>query len=196
MRKISIEILNVFLIIGLMFFAALFVLAVLESGKDHNIIIDFLPFVQVALGVFGLIFTLSHTKKAYQVFIELTLISWGVLAFFVIKEFIPYTMLQCWPMVGLFSGLWLFISGLYHYKRIRFGYFIPSVTLFGLGILFMLFSFNIVSISFQTAALIGGPLFMLAVAVFIICLYFAQKRNKKLILDDDGKDSFDDEILN
>ncbi|MCR4953659.1 MAG: hypothetical protein K6A43_06235 [Treponema sp.] len=196
MEKKSIKILNVFLILGLMFFAALFVIAVFESGKEHNIIIDILPFIQVALGLFGLIFTLVYTRKAYQIFIELTLISWGLLAFFVIKKIFPYTMLQCWPMIGVFSGLWLLLSGLYHYRKIKFGYFIPSITLFGLGIVFMLFSFNILSISFQTTALICGPLFMLAAAVFIICLYFAQKKNKKLILNDDGKDSFDDEVLN
>ena len=196
MDKHSSKVLNIFLILGLVFFAGIFVLAVFENGKEHNIIIDFLPFLQVLLGLFGLIFTIVHTKKAYQIFIELTLISWGLVTFFVIKQIFPYTMIQCWPLVGVLSGLWLFVSGMYHYHRIRFGYFVPALTLFFLGLLFMLFSFKIVSISFQTAALIGGPLFMLFLAVFIVCLYFAQKRNKKLILEDDGQDSFDDEILN
>ncbi|MCR4736081.1 MAG: hypothetical protein K5829_13875 [Treponema sp.] len=196
MSKKSSKILNGFLVFGLLFFVGIYILAVFEHGKEHNIIIDILPFIQILLGLFGLVFTLVYTKKSYQLFIELTLISWGLLVFFVIKRIIPYTMLQCWPLIGVLSGLWLFVSGMYHCKRIRFGYFIPALTLFLLGAVFMLFSFEIISISFQTTALICGPLFMLAVACFIICLYFAQKRNKKLILDDDGRDSFDDEILN
>ena len=142
-----------------------------------------------------MVFTLCRTKKNYQLFIELTLITWGLLVFLVIKQIIPYTLLQCWPLLGLFSGIFLFISGIYHYHKIKFGFFIPAVTLFILGLIFMLFSLKIVSISFQTTALIAGPIFMLMVAIFIVCLYFAQKKNKKLILEDDGKDSFDDETL-
>lgn len=196
MEKKSTKILNVFLILGLLFFAGIFVLAVFENGKEPNLLIELLPFVQILLGVFGLVFTLRYTRKSYQIFIELTLISWGLLTFFVIKEILPYTMLQCWPMAGVFSGLWLLVSGIYHYRKIRFGYFIPAVTLFLMGMIFMLFSFKIVKISFQTASLIVGPLLMLAIATFIIFLYFAQKKNKKLILEDDGHDSFDDDILN
>ena len=72
-------------------------------------------------------------------------------------------------------------------------FLIPSVTLFGMGCWYSLFSFGLVKLSFKTVAITLGPLFMLLIAVFLIVFFFVQQKHKELVFSDEETGIFADE---
>ena len=100
-------------------------------------------------------------------------------------QILPYTFMQWWPMIGVTAGIFLWIAGIIKYKKLQPGYFIPAITLFLMGIWFMLFSFKIIKVSFQIVAIVGGPLFLMMSAIFIVAFFMLQKNNANLVAKDD-----------
>ena len=98
-------------------------------------------------------------------------------------------------MIGVTAGIFLYIAGMVKYRKVQAGYFIPSLTLFLLGIWFMLFSFKIIKVSFQVVALVGGPLFIMMSGIFIIALFLLQKNHSNLIAKDDENIDLDTEEM-
>ena len=107
--------------------------------------------------------------------------------------YLPYTIFQWWPFLGVVVGLILFATGIYKYKRITFGFLIPAVTLFLMGGWLMLFSFKVIKVPFSQVALIGGPLFMILAVVFLFAFLLVQQKNKNLVVKDDEPNSFEDD---
>ena len=140
MKKFNITVLNVFAILGVILFLVLFVCAAFIANNNPNFSSLILPIVQIILGVLTIIFALIFTKRAYHLFIGMFLLFWGFVIMLAIQNFIPYSVYQWWPVLGISSGFFIFLSGLYKYKKINFGYLLPSLVLFLLGIYFMLFS--------------------------------------------------------
>ena len=195
MRKFNITVLNVFAILGVILFLVLFVCAAFIANNNPNFSSLILPIVQIILGVLTIIFTLIFTKRAYHLFIGMFLLFWGFVILLAIQNFIPYSVYQWWPVLGISSGFFIFLSGLYKYKKINFGYLLPSLVLFLLGIYFMLFSFKIIKISFLVVAAVGGPLFMIFLALLCIVYFYAQQKNKNLIVKDEEPLEFDDDEI-
>ena len=84
-------------------------------------------------------------------------------------------------------------AGLWKYKVLKFGYLIPSVTLFGMGVWYSFFSFQIIKKSFSSIACTLGPLFMISIAVFLVVFFLMQQRHKELVFSDDETGVFSDE---
>ena len=98
-----------------------------------------------------------------------------------------------WPLLGIVAGILWFIAGRWKYKVLKFGYLIPSVTMFGMGLWYLLFSFGLISLSFKSVALTLGPLFMLMVAVLLIVFFFVQQKHSELVFSDEETGIFSDE---
>lgn len=145
-------------------------------------------------GLFVLIMGIKYTKRIHHIFVGFELLFWGVAIFLLIRDYIPYTFPQYWPMIGVVSGIFLFIAGFIKFKKILFGYFIPSILLFLLGLWYMLFSFKIIEIPFYYVAIVGGPLFFIMSAIFIIGFFLLQKKYTNLIKPDDNAVELDSEF--
>ena len=59
----------------------------------------------------------------------------------------------------------------------------------------MLFSFKIIKISFLVVAAVGGPLFMIFLTLICIVYFYAQQKNKNLIVKDEEPLEFDDDEI-
>ncbi len=105
----------------------------------------------------------------------------------------PFTIKEFWPLFGVIAGLLWFIAGCLKYGRLKFGFVIPSVTLFGMGLWYSLFSFGIVKLSFKSVACSLGPVFMISIAVFLVLFFLAQQRHKELVFSDEETGVFSDE---
>lgn len=195
MRKLSSFITNFLLYFGNIVFLAAVVFTIVIDPDDHKFIFDFLPLLVACAGVPIFILCLYFTKRAYHLFTGMFLIFWGIFLFCVNRNYFSFKVDQWWPILGVSTGIFISVAGLYRYRKLKGGYFIPALSLFLLGCWFMLFSFKIIKVPFRTVAIVGGPLFMIMACIFIIAFFFLQKRYKNLVLPDEESSEFDDDEL-
>lgn len=148
-----------------------------------------LQFVISAILIFCAI---KYTKKAFQLYIGLIMLVWGVISVLV-HSVDAFSMSQWWPVLLFAAGLLLLICGFYKYRHIKFGYAIPAFTFLGMGIWFSLFSFHIIKIPFLTVAGTLGPVFMLFIAIVLVLYFIVQQKHKELVVSDEEIGTFSDE---
>ena len=185
--------LNVMIAIGIALFIGVALLAVFSIEKKAiDVISLILTCAQFILGILIMILSIKITHRATQLFIGITLVGWG-LAYFLTSFVWPIRLVNFWPSCGLMAGLFLFIFGCYKYATIKFGYFIPSIVLIGMGTWYSFFSFDLIKTPFLEVVKKLGPVFLALIAVLLIALFFIQKRDKKFIVTDDETGTFSDE---
>lgn len=148
--------------------------------------------LQFISGVITSVCAIKYTKGAYQLYIGLLLCIWGFISVLV-RSVETFSMIQWWPILILVAGIVLFICGYYKYGSIKFGFAIPSITFFGMGFWYSLFSFKVIKVPFYTVAGTLGPIFMICIAVMLVVVFLAQKKHKKLIVIDEETGAFSDE---
>lgn len=191
----STKVLNILISFGGFFLLAVCVIAFMrEEWMTTNAVVTTTLLLQILLGAFIINTAILLTKKAYQLFLGLLIAGWGILLY--LLEFVlPYTMYQMWPVFVITTGIFLLITGLYKYHSFKFGFGIPAFVLICMGPYFMLFSFNIIKVSFSMVATVLGPVFMLLIAVLLIIFFFMQQKHSELIVNDDNRGDFEDEEL-
>lgn len=185
MKKDSSFFANLILYFGSALIIALIIFNIFVPIEQHHVVVNYLPILSVLCGIPVLVLSIRYTKRLHQIFIGFELCFWGIIIVLRELQILPYTFIQWWPMIGVTAGIFLCIAGKVKYGKLQFGFFIPSIALFLLGIWFMLFSFKIIKVSFQTVAIVGGPLFLVLAAIFIVALFMLQKANSALVADDD-----------
>ncbi|MBO4629188.1 MAG: hypothetical protein J5687_04450 [Treponema sp.] len=185
MKKDSLFFANLILCFGSGFFIFLVIFYIVVPPENRHIVINYLPIIAALSGIAVLVLSIRNTKRLHQIFIGFELLFWGIAVVLKEVKILPYTFTQWWPMIGVSAGIFLCIAGKVKYQKLLAGYFIPALTLFLLGIWFMLFSFDIVKVPFQTVAIVGGPLFLILSGVFIIALFLLQKNHSNLVVKDD-----------
>jgi len=158
--------------------------------------IDILNFIFLIIqAVFGIVIIIAGhkiTHKFFHMFMGQIFLFWSIISF-IIDICLPYTTKELWPLYGILAALALFISGYLKYHSIKFGYLIPSATLFGMGIWYLFFSMNIITLPFRIVVMTLGPVFMVTVAAVLIIYYLIQKKHKELVFSDDEIGVFSDE---
>ena len=140
MNKKGYVLLNLLLALSIILFLFVFIVTIFNSEKEHAKILDFLPVFLMIVGLSVALLTPS-TKSSYQLFIGLGFIFIGGFSFLLMRSIIGGTLLQLWPVIGIGNGVILLIAGFYKYRKISFGYVIPSIALLVLCACFFLFSF-------------------------------------------------------
>lgn len=185
MKKDSSFFANLILYCGSGFLLFLVIFNIVVPIENHHIVINYLPCVAAASGIPVLVLSIRYTKKLHQIFIGFELVFWGIVTVLHEIQILPYTFIQWWPMIGVTAGIFLYIAGIIKYQRLQAGYFIPSIALFLMGLWFMLFSFGIVKVPFQTVAVVGGPLFLIVSGIFIVAFFLLQRNHSNFVVKDD-----------
>ena len=162
------------------------------ASKPVNILNLIIIIAQAGIGLAIAMIAKRVTKKFFHFFMGLLYLSWSLI-YLVTYTFFNFMFKEMWPLLGVSAGLLWFVAGYWKYRRLKFGYLIPSVTLFGMGLWYSLFSFGLIKLSFRTIASTLGPLFMLLIAVFLIIFFFLQQKHKELVVTDDETGVFADE---
>ena len=147
---------------------------------------------QAIIGLATLVIARKVTKKFFHFFMGLLYLSWSLI-YLVTYTMFSFALKEMWPLLGISAGILWFVAGRWKYQSLKFGYLIPSVTLFGMGCWYSLFSFGLIKLSFRTVAITLGPLFMLLIAVFLIVFFFVQQKHKELVFTDEDTGVFADE---
>lgn len=179
--------------IGILFIIPCAIITILHPvSKPVNILNILFMIVQAGIGLAIIIVSRKITKKFFQLFIGLLYMCWSIQTL-IFELLLPYTIKEMWPLFGVTAGLLWFIAGRIKYGTLKFGFVIPSVTLFGMGCWYSLFSFKLLKLSYSSVACTLGPLFMISIAVFLVVFFLMQQRHKELVFSDDETGVFSDE---
>ena len=189
----SIKSLYCFIVLGIILGITGIILAAINTvPKTIDVLNYVFMFIQLILGTAIVLMSRKITHLFFHFFMGLLFIFWGLLS--IIIEFTPVlTTKELWPVYGILASAALFISGLLKYGKFKFGYVIPSATLFIMGGWYFLFSMKIIKISFKSVVANLGPLFLLSIALFLIFFFLAQQKHKELVFSDEETGTFSDE---
>lgn len=151
------------------------------------------PLVLLCAGGIISYFALRGTKRAFFVFIGLFLCCAGVLFLLIGARLIPYGLNKVWPFIVILSGVLLFPSGYIRFCKLQAFYIVPGITLAGLGLFFLCFSLDIISVSFAEFARMWWPLIFVVFGLVLIVLFLYMQKQKTPVLAEDSED--DEEYL-
>ena len=143
-----------------------------------------------ALGGVFLFVAIVKLQKKSLLFAGLFLLMTGILFFLIETKFIPYSLDALWPVVVIFGGISLFVSGVFVYKGIKTSQFIPSLSLILLGVFCLLFSLDVIDEPFLRLASRWWPIVLIAAGICLIVLFFVWNTHK--IQLEDVEDDFND----
>lgn len=184
MEHKKLKIVNVFLVLGILFFIVAGIFSFVRPDYIRNNLFEIILLLQIVLGSVIITSATLVTKYAYQLFLGLVIFFFGLLTF-LISSVLPFTIYQCWPIFGIISSICLFASGYFSYRKMRLVYVFPTIAVFCFSVWYSLFSFKIIKMSFTKAVLIALPVFLITVAVFLVLYFFAQQKYSKLIINED-----------
>lgn len=176
------------------FIVALFYFFNNPSTNPTSYIFAVCLYFQLIFGVFAIFWSTKKTKKAYQLFLGLIFLFWSITSL-VFCYLSPKTINSFWPIYGAEAGIMLFISGLYKYKKIKFGYFFPAVSLFIISFWYFLFTLKIIDVPFSKVVRISTPIFFFAISIILVLFFILQQKHKKFVINDDEQGSFSDEEI-
>lgn len=137
------------------------------------------PFLLIVFGATMIYLGMTFLKKGLYIFIGLSSTMLGVLSLLLEAKILPYNSTQIWPIIIIIFGISLMPAGIYNFKRLRSIYLFPAITMILLGIFFMLFSLNLVKISFAEFFIKWWPLLLLISGILLVGVFFVQQILKK-----------------
>ncbi len=187
--------LNILLSITLIFFAIAVAITINNPYvKPDSYTFFICVYIQVVAGAFAITWSLLKTKKAIHLFVGLIFFTWSLLLLLLHLCF-ESSITVWWPVFGIFAGLALFLSGLYKYKKIKFGYLFPSCCLVFIDLWYFLFTFQFIKVPFSKVLRYSCPAFFVIVATILIFFFILQQKHKNLVIKDDETGTFSDEEL-
>ncbi len=189
----NIKSIYILIVFGILFALGCAAIALINPvSKSINILNIIFIVAQAGIGLATIIIAKKITKKFFHIFMGLLYLCWSLI-YLVTYIFFSFALHEMWPLLGVSAGLLWFVAGKWKYRVLKFGYLIPSITLFGMGCWYSLFSFGLIKLSFRTVAITLGPLFMLLIAVFLILFFLLQQKHKELVFSDEETGVFSDE---
>lgn len=179
--------------LGIFILAACFVFAVINPISRKIDILNLVILIfQGLLGIVIIIIGKKITHKFFHMFIGLAFFLCSLVLIMMVLV-LPFTIKELWPVYGVIAGISLFISGFLKYKSVKFGYLIPAVTLVGMGIWYLMFSLQLMPLSFSMVVYTLGPAFLIMIAVLLVAYFFVQQKHSDLVFKDDEIGVFSDE---
>lgn len=179
--------------LGILILAACFVFAVINPISRKIDILNLVILIfQGLLGIVIIIIGKKITHKFFHMFIGLAFFLCSLVLIMMVLV-LPFTIKELWPVYGVIAGISLFISGFLKYKSVKFGYLIPAVTLVGMGIWYLMFSLQLMPLSFSMVVYTLGPAFLIMIAVLFVAYFFVQQKHSDLVFKDDEIGVFSDE---
>ncbi len=189
----NIKSIYILIVFGILFALGCAAIALINPvSKSINILNIIFIVAQAGIGLATIIIAKKITKKFFHIFMGLLYLCWSLI-YLVTYIFFSFALHEMWPLLGVSAGLLWFVAGKWKYGVLKFGYLIPSITLFGMGCWYSLFSFGLIKLSFRAVAITLGPLFMLLIAVFLILFFLLQQKHKELVFSDEETGVFSDE---
>ncbi|MCI1208642.1 MAG: DUF5668 domain-containing protein [Treponema sp.] len=194
MKKYTNSRLNILLATGLLLvILGLLIFAV--ALPVNTFVKSYWPVLILVAGAILLYLALTIIHNSFLLFIGLNLCFSGVVMLFTTTHFFPVTIEELWPVIAISSGIALVLCSLYNTGHIRAVYQIPAILLIALGVFFLLFSFDIIKMSFSRFINLFWPFLLIMLGGTLIGIFFYQRKfpeNFPYADDDTELDEIDD----
>ena len=194
MKRHSMRFYNMILALGIFLITAGFIMFILSPGGTDSLFMTAWPVVGMVLGAVFLYFTLSFTHNSFHFFLGIFCALSGIFFGLVTSGVVPKTLHEWWPASVVFASLALLASGFYKAHKLRIAYTFPAVTLLLLGIVFLLFSFRAIPVSFKSFALMFVPFFIIISGIFMVVLFLLQRKYNQFYVEEDIEESEELEV--
>lgn len=180
--------LNLLLATGLICIAGgAFLLLCMFAGESLTTPI-LIPVLALAAGVFMLFYAFTRYKSVWTVFLGYFLTASCFSIVIAGSDMTEHSLSQLWPVLAIICGAAFFAASLTVNKKIMLSNSICSVFMMGMGVLFLLFSMDIITVPFSVFARRWWPLLLIAFGLVLI-IVFIYKQNSgsgkaQIIYDD------------
>lgn len=174
MKKITVPVLNALLAAGLILVLA-GLLLILRFYAGFGAEFPVLSALTMMLGavIFYGAMTLLHWAVLF--FSGLLVFCIGLCMTFVFSGVLPLGSENLWPIAVILCGVCLILTCVFKHRKIRGVYLFPSVLIEVLGIVFLLFSLDIIKVSFSTFMSKWGPLVLIFAGAVLIGVFLWQR---------------------
>lgn len=174
MKKITVPVLNALLAAGLILVLA-GLLLILRFYAGFGAEFPVLSALTMMLGavIFYGAMTLLHWAVLF--FSGLLIFCIGLCMTFVFSGVLPLGSENLWPIAVILCGVCLILTCVFKHRKIRGVYLFPSVLIEVLGIVFLLFSLDIIKVSFSTFMSKWGPLVLIFAGAVLIGVFLWQR---------------------
>lgn len=178
-KKLFLGLSAVFLPISVGFIAVMITLMMVLNRQVFPIVVPIVSLVSaLLLGWAGILYKNRIRFNFAACFLLLT----GGLLLFLDLGWVTIPLPGIWPFLMLFVGCSFMFSGYLKKKQLHPSYIVPAIAFSGLGFVFLLFSTEIITVSFVSVVLWWFPLLLLPAGISVLIWLF--HRNK-------DPDSFD-----
>ena len=178
MKKITVPMLNILLAAGVvLILAGLLLISKFSAGFGQEV-----PVLSIATMIFGaVIFYIAMTVVHWAVFFFLGLLVFciGLSMTFVFTNVFPFGAEHLWPIGVILSGICLILTCIFKHQKIRGVYLFPSLLIEFLGLVFLLFSFDVIKISFSSFVAKWGPLMLILAGAALVGVFLWQRNFKE-----------------
>ena len=174
MKKLTVPLLNLLLAFGVIcILVGVFLLV--RVAANYHLELSFLTLALVFTGAVLFYLSLALYRRALFFFLGMYLCFASIFNLIVASDAISLSMRQLWPVEVVLSGVCLTVTGLFKQHRFTTRYFFPALSLMALGVIFLLFSLDIIPISFASFFIRWWPALLVAVGVFLVVLFLYQQ---------------------
>ena len=159
----------------LMFFGIILLLRSTVGLSRISIIQSFLYLI-IGLVLAFLAIRLSQ-RPIYIFFAYFALMVGFFVTLAALKIISQLALLHAWPLISVFSGIALLPAGWRHYGAPRVTYIVPSCVFVALGLVLLIFSFDIVTFSFKQFILDWWPLLLTLTGIVLALFSLGLKRS-------------------
>ncbi|MDA8425248.1 MAG: hypothetical protein M0Z80_03845 [Treponema sp.] len=133
------------------------------------------PVLVMAVGGTLGYFALVRGASDYFFFGGILFVLTGMLS--IVSHLVGWTLREAWPLVMVASGATGLLTGLRRWKRLRPGFMTTSLCFLFLGIVFSLFSFKFIDISFRHFVVTWWPSLLIAGGLALFAAYGYGRRS-------------------
>jgi len=131
-----------------------------------------LPLVCLIFGYFSLYVAVLEKRRARFYFSGSFMVLIGLLLLLIDYGILELNLQSLWPVLVLFSGISLVPAGINRYHRAHPVYLVPAITFIALGIVFFLFTTDVITVPLRSFAVWWLPIALLPVIGVFLASHF------------------------
>ena len=188
MKKPGVKLSNTILAFGMLLIFAGVLLALAFAGKSPDFASWGIPVGIFLAGLAILYSYIAFSRSPFKLFSGLTLSLFGIFSLVLVFDCFSVGLEKLWPFFVILTALSLLIAARTTGKVFAINYDLPALSLFALGIVFLLFSFNVIKMPLSRLALLICPLTLILAGTFLVILFSHRKSILEILPEDMSKE--------
>ena len=179
---------NLFLALGLLFVFGGFLLFIYAILNERESVLQFWPCFVLLLGILVTYLSVAIFKSSFLFFLGVGVTLSSALSVIISSGIGELKYSELWPVFIIFAAISLISSCFYKHKRLLPKYFIPSVVMFAMGCLFLLFSLHIIKVPLRIFFFYSAPVVLLLSGFGFILFFCVQTQKQKKHNSEENED--------